>query len=181
MSEHEADRGSTEIGGNVQADREGVAAGRDIVGDVHTGTEIIVNPQASKPAPPAAHISDIQVARDASDRWRVDFRVSNRGGSTLLLDRAAFEVQDAALKEPLMSHLEPSAVYELNISTLHAAGQVAEVPVAQAIEPGGVDRFVVVLIAAGYGSFVWRLKPKLLSNHGWLEGPVIEVRSTDQY
>jgi hypothetical protein len=45
MSDREPDSGSTEVGGDVEADQGGVAAGRDIRGGVHTGPEynIVVN------------------------------------------------------------------------------------------------------------------------------------------
>jgi hypothetical protein len=39
MSDADPSTGSTEVGGDVRADRSGVAAGRDITGGVHTGTE----------------------------------------------------------------------------------------------------------------------------------------------
>ena len=39
MSDTDSDPGSNEVGGDVRADRRGVAAGRDIRGGVHTGPE----------------------------------------------------------------------------------------------------------------------------------------------
>jgi hypothetical protein len=126
------------------------------------------------------YVSDIQVTRLETFEWLLDMRVTNKGGSTVLVDRVLFELVEAHLEDPLMSALEPSATYELDISRLQAPGSQAQCLVAQKIKPGDVDRFQIVLTAHAYGSFMYRLRSILVCNFGSFDGPVIEISTRDE-
>jgi hypothetical protein len=129
-------------------------------------------------APGILEVSDIQVLYDdQAYTATLDLRLSNRGGSTILINKVVFEVLDV---EILLTtgFLEFSHTYDLDISDLKNIGDKAECSTSQEINPGEVDRFAIILMARRMDMGEhrwWKLSPTLYSNTGIITGPPIEV------
>jgi len=123
-------------------------------------------------------ISDIIVQPNEKEGTCIlDFRVDNRGGSEVQINRVNFEVSE--VKEILtVGFQEISHIYDLDISDLKKTGDVIDCITSQNVEPHKSDRFTIVLIAKNMGIGVfrwWKLKPTLVTNFGDVTGNPIEV------
>ncbi len=71
-----------------------------------------------------------------------------------------------------------SAEYDLDLSSLSAEGDVAEVSVAHALTPGEIDRFGMRVTAnqmnKGENRY-WRLEPVLVTSEGNVVAPSVEL------
>jgi hypothetical protein len=135
-------------------------------------------PDSGKQSPGILEVSAIQVKPNFKDKaCTLDFRVSNTGGSEVIINRIEFEALEVAGFYTLGA-VEFSKVYDLDISDLRNAGDLAACAVSQVVAPGKVDRFGITLIAPtlGIGWFRgWSLQPTLYTNYGNVTGQKIEV------
>jgi len=131
-----------------------------------------------KEAPGELQLSDIKIVSKRSDNtYQIDFRVSNTGGSVVLINTVRFEVLDIVTLD-INAYLGFSAIYDLDISSLEEIGDTATVNVSQEIKPGESDRFGITVIAREIPPGVergWRLLPILVSNYGQVKGEQIEI------
>ncbi len=105
----------------------------------------------------------------------LDFRVSNQGGSDLMINAIEFQVLESLRRMPL-GHAQLSALYDLDISVLEEFSSRAECQVAQILKPGEADRFGIVLSAPTLGMFAgWRFATLFKTNCGPFQGPEVEV------
>jgi len=134
----------------------------------------------------ALEILDIQViqtpAKEAiidprKNKCLIDFRVSNAGGSTVLINKVQFKVLDV-VKVSIKGYVDFSKIYDLDISALNSINDIATVSVSQEIKAGEVDRFGISLVATrmphGF-EMGWRLQPILFTNYGEVAGKLLEV------
>ena len=107
----------------------------------------------------------------------VDFWVTNRGGSQIVVTGVDFEVLETGRAEIVKGPMPSSATYDLDFTDVASAGQHAECATSQIILPGESDRFSVSLVARlGLGVFAaWRLKPVLKTNYGDVPAQTVEV------
>lgn len=108
---------------------------------------------------------------------KLDFRVTNIGGSDLQINYVKLKVLDFH-KFYTLGYQESSQTYGLDISPLKEIGNTINLPIAQIIKPRETDRFDIVLIAGtmSIGEFrLWKLEPKLLTNFGEVLGNPVEV------
>lgn len=154
-----------------------------VVGAVRSARESERNKRSSdlregKRAPGILEISHIEVLHDEEAYTAtVDFRLSNKGGSTVIVNRVIFEVLDLEtfLTEAFFRF---SHTYDVDISDLESVGDKTECSVSQEIKPGEVDRFAIVLMATRMGRGPirwWKLLPTLYTNFGAITGPPIDV------
>lgn len=132
-----------------------------------------------KMAPGNLRIIDVRVTQNKQERTCfVDFWVSNDGGSQVVITAVQLEVGDTARGELVKGPMKASGSYDLDISDLRKAKQIASCPISQEVEPGKSDRFRVILKAESLGTGVfaaWVLLPKLITNYGEIEGKAVEV------
>jgi hypothetical protein len=134
------------------------------------------NANVSTPAPGLLDVSAVYPHWPADGRSCVlDFRVSNQGGSDLMINAVEFQVLESLRRMPL-GHAELSTLYDLDISALEEFSSRAECQVAQILKPGEADRFGIVLSAPTLGVFAgWRFTTLFKTNCGLFQGPEVEV------
>jgi hypothetical protein len=133
--------------------------------------------ESGKKSPGLLEVSDIQVKPNRDGTCIADFRVSNTGGSEVLINRVEFEALEVVGTRTL-GFMEFSKVYDLELSEMRNAGDTATCEVSQVVKPGDADRFGIILIARslGIGWFRgWILQPTLYTNFGNVAGEPIEV------
>jgi hypothetical protein len=107
----------------------------------------------------------------------LDIRVSNPGGSDLMINAVRFRVVET-VEQMLMGHSEYSAAYDLDIGQMRDHASTEECQVAQILKPGEADRFAIILSDSGLGNPSvggWRLATLFRTNVGDVAGPDIEV------
>lgn len=105
----------------------------------------------------------------------LDVRVSNQGGSDVMINAVEFEVLESLRIMPL-GQAGYSATYDLDVSKLEEYSSRAECQVAQILKPGEADRFAIVLSAPSLHLFGgWRLATLFKTNFGAIQGSEIEV------
>jgi hypothetical protein len=105
----------------------------------------------------------------------IDFRVSNDGGSDLMINAVEFQELESVHQMP-MGQAKYSALYDLDISGLDGYLTQAECEVAQILKPGEADRFAIVVSAPKSGlPGGWRLATTFKTNVGSVSGPEIDV------
>jgi hypothetical protein len=107
----------------------------------------------------------------------VDFWVTNRGGSQVVVLAVDFEVLETGRAELVKGPMPSSATYDLDLTDLTKTGQHAVCPTSQVIAPGESDRFSISLVARlGLGVFAaWKLRPTVQTNFGDLVAAPVEV------
>jgi hypothetical protein len=107
----------------------------------------------------------------------VDFWVTNRGGSQVVVLGVDFEVLETGRAELVKGPMPSSATYDLDLTDITTAAQHAECATSQIIAPGESDRFSIALVARlGLGVFAaWRLRPTLKTNFGDVPAPPVEM------
>jgi hypothetical protein len=106
----------------------------------------------------------------------LDIRVSNPGGSDLMINAVQFQVLET-VEQMLLGNALYSAQYDLNIGELRDHASQGECQVAQILKPGEADRFAIVLSAPKAVVTVggWRFATLFKTNAGNVPGPEIEV------
>ena len=106
----------------------------------------------------------------------LDIRVSNPGGSDLMINAIEFQVLES-VEKGLLGHAEYSAQYDLDIGRMRDYGLRGECQVAQILKPGEADRFAVILSDKQSSASVsgWRFITLFKTNAGNIHGPEIEV------
>ncbi len=104
----------------------------------------------------------------------LDIRVSNPGGSDLMINSVEFQVLETLQQLPL-GHAAFSAQYDLDIGKLLQYGARGECQVAQILKPGEVDRFAIILSAPRGLPGGWRFGTVFKTNVGEVGGPDIEI------
>ncbi len=142
--------------------------------------------QSEVKSPGSLEILDIQVQQTLGseaikdpekNKCLIDFRVSNKGGTTVLVNKVQFKVLDIVTMR-IKGYLDFSKVYDLDISALNSIDDIASVSVSQEIKGGEVDRFGIALVAKNMPHGVergWRLQPTLFTKYGEVAGNTIEV------
>ena len=104
--------------------------------------------RAGVPAPGALRIDAVHVEDLSDDSVALDFRVTNVGGSTVLINAVTFRAEAVDFHDNVtLGPLESSYDYDMDIGALTQAGQEHREPVSQQVHPGDVDRFRLALIA----------------------------------
>lgn len=138
-----------------------------------------VVPSSGKRAPGELRISKVSVTQNKQEKaCFVDFWVSNDGGSQVTITDVQLEVVDTARAELVKGPMKASGSYDLDISDLRRAKEIASCPISQEVKPGKSDRFRVILKAESLGTGVfaaWVLLPKLITNYGEVYGKAVEV------
>ena len=115
-------------------------------------------------------IDDVRVTQNKEAMiCTLDFIVSNKGNSQVVISAVELEVEDTARAEMLKARFLPTGSYDVDISELDSKGQRATCNVSQEVSPGRSDRFQVNLSASnlGSGTFgVWLLNLKCMTNFG---------------
>lgn len=149
------------VGALAVAARDHLVAGRPTAGLRAPGrleiTAVIANPVPATPL------------------YDLDFRVSNTGGSTVSVHALRVRIERAAVWAMSRGVERATAHYELDIRHLGEGGS-ASCDMAQRIEPGDTDRFVVRVRLADnivYRAFV--LRPTLATNFGLVQGPLVNL------
>lgn len=106
----------------------------------------------------------------------LDVRVSNPGGSDLMINAVQFQVLES-IQKALLGHAEYSARYDLDIGKLREYTSRGECQVAQILKPGEADRFAIVLSDPHASPSIggWRFATVFKTNVGDVPGPDIEV------
>ena len=106
----------------------------------------------------------------------LDIRVSNPGGSDLMINAIKFQVLES-VEMGLLGHAEYSAQYDMDIGRMRDYGLLGECQVAQLLKPGEADRFAMVLSETHSSPSVggWRFTTLFKTNVGNIPGPEIEV------
>ncbi|RKN47535.1 hypothetical protein D7223_12190 [Micromonospora endolithica] len=133
-------------------------------------------PTAGLRAPGRLEITAIKVKRLPGDPlYELDFRVSNTGGSTVSVHALTLRVERAEVEAVHWGVEEVTAHYEMDISGLREGGS-ASADLAQRIEPGDSDRFVVrVLHSTSFLYTTFALRPTLATNFGPVLGPLVAL------
>lgn len=107
----------------------------------------------------------------------LDFRVVNETNRTIVINEVVLEtLQIDTTHVASFTRLDPSADYDVDISSLNTKGQVGRITVSQDIEPNKADRFTVTLAAKDLpiGHFVnWRFKVTLNTSAGQVSAGVV--------
>lgn len=106
----------------------------------------------------------------------LDVRVSNPGGSDLMINAVEFQVLET-VEQMLLGHAEYSAQYDLDIGKMREYASRGECQVAQMLKPGEADRFAIVLSDphANPTNGGWRFSTLFKTNVGNMQGPEIAV------
>jgi hypothetical protein len=140
---------------------------------------------ARPPAPPPGVLSPgkLEVSAvftsldDTTGGMSLDFRVSNTGGSDVVVNRVLFTVDD--IKQcGYKGFFDFSATYDADISLLKRVGDAGAVPVSQLIAASKADRFQVKVAAKFLGTGVekvWKLRPTLATNYGDFQADAVVV------
>lgn len=106
----------------------------------------------------------------------LDIRVSNHGGSDLMINAVQLQVLET-VEQMLLGHAEYSAQYDLDIGKMRKYGSREECQVAQILKPGEADRFAIILsdphANPTFGG--WRFSTLFKTNFGNVPGPEVEV------
>jgi hypothetical protein len=129
-------------------------------------------------APGKLEISDVQLIENKEEKTcTVDFRVSNKGGTDVIINGARFVAIDV-VEVHTKGFMEFSKTYDLDISHVRHPGEVAVCPLSQVVKPGEADRIGIVLIGTKLGTGVfrtWRFSPTLSTNFGDIRGPEVDI------
>lgn len=133
-------------------------------------------PDVSALAPGLLNVSAVYQHSPSDGRLCIlDFRVSNKGASDLMINAVEFQVLESLRRMPLGS-ASYSAIYDLDIGELKEYSSHAECQVAQILKPGEADRFGIVLSARDLQIFAgWRLATLFKTNFDTAQGPEVEV------
>jgi len=134
--------------------------------------------QSGVMAPGQLIVTDVQVVQNTEAKTcSLDFRISNSGGSEIVVNEIRLEVIDV-VSIPTRGFMEFSKFYDLDISSLKRKGDFASCKVSQIIKPGESDRFGIILIGKELGAGVfrgWLLHPTIQTNYGAFSANPIEV------
>jgi hypothetical protein len=111
----------------------------------------------------------------------IDFRVTNRGGSDVMINKIVLEVEECFI-QALLGHAEFSHIYDCNLSKLRCFGDIGHVDTAQMLHPGESDRFGIRVSAPDIGPVIcaWKLGLNLKTNFGLVEGGSVEIWLPDK-